>query len=83
MTSRFGRIGLGAWRGGGGCCSASHDGATPTLIEWAGGPPAMARLIDAFYDRVDKAYAIVQTGEMQAWGNFLFKKGVIAEPLRP
>jgi L-fucose mutarotase len=37
----------------------------------------------AFYDRVDKAYAIVQTGEMQAWGNFLFKKGVIAEPLRP
>jgi L-fucose mutarotase len=37
----------------------------------------------AFYDRVRNAFAIVQTGELQAWGNFLFKKGVIAEPLRP
>ena len=26
---------------------------TPTLIDWAGGPAAMARLIDAFYDRVE------------------------------
>ena len=26
----------------------------------------------AFYDRVRNAYAIVQTGEMQAWANFLF-----------
>jgi L-fucose mutarotase len=37
----------------------------------------------AFYDRVRNAFAIVQTGEMQAWANFLFKKGVIAEALRP
>jgi len=37
----------------------------------------------AFYDRVRNAYAIVQTGEMQAWANFLFKKGVIADELRP
>lgn len=37
----------------------------------------------AFYDRVRRAFAIVQTGELQAWGNFLFKKGVIAEALRP
>ena len=37
----------------------------------------------AFYERVSRAYAIVQTGEMQAWANFLFKKGVIAEALRP
>ncbi len=36
----------------------------------------------AFYERVRGAYAIVQTGELQAWGNFLFKKGVIAEELR-
>ena len=35
-----------------------------------------------FYDRVTGAYAIVQTGELQAWSNFLFKKGVIAEELR-
>jgi L-fucose mutarotase len=37
----------------------------------------------AFYERVRHAFAVVQTGELQAWGNFLFKKGVIAEPLRP
>jgi hemoglobin len=30
------------------------DDAIPTLVEWAGGPPAMARLIDAFYDRVER-----------------------------
>jgi L-fucose mutarotase len=37
----------------------------------------------AFYDRVGRAYAIVQTGELQAWANFVLKKGVIAEELRP
>ena len=37
----------------------------------------------AFYERVSRAYAIVQTGELQAWANFLFKKGLIAEALRP
>jgi len=37
----------------------------------------------AFYERVRRAYAIVQTGELQAWANFVFKKGVIAEALRP
>jgi hemoglobin len=26
---------------------------TPSLYEWAGGSPAFARLIDAFYDRVE------------------------------
>ena len=36
----------------------------------------------AFYDRVKGAYAIVQTGEMQAYANFIFKKGVIADALR-
>jgi len=36
----------------------------------------------AFYDRVGRAYAIVQTGELQAWANFALKKGVIAEELR-
>ena len=36
----------------------------------------------AFYDRVKGAYAIVQTGEMQAYANFIFKKGVIADVLR-
>jgi L-fucose mutarotase len=37
----------------------------------------------AFYERVRGAYAVVQTGEMQAWANFIFKKGVIAQALRP
>jgi L-fucose mutarotase len=36
----------------------------------------------AFYDRVRGAYAIVQTGELQAYANFIFKKGVIADALR-
>jgi L-fucose mutarotase len=36
----------------------------------------------AFYDRARRAYAIVQTGEMQAWANFIFTKGVIADELR-
>ena len=37
----------------------------------------------AFYERVRNGFAIVQTGERQAYANFLFKKGVIADPLRP
>lgn len=37
----------------------------------------------AFYDRVRGAQAIVLTGELQPYGNFLFKKGVIGEVLEP
>ena len=37
----------------------------------------------AFYDRVRHAHAIVVTGELQPWGNFLFKKGVLGEALVP
>ena len=33
----------------------------------------------AFCERAARAYAIVQTGEMQAWANLVFKKGVIAD----
>jgi hemoglobin len=29
------------------------DDDTPTLFEWAGGEPAIRRLLDAFYDRVE------------------------------
>ncbi|MCE3604143.1 RbsD or FucU transport [Massilia sp. P8910] len=32
----------------------------------------------AFYELVKRAYAIVQTGEMQPYANFLFSKGVLA-----
>ena len=31
----------------------------------------------AFYDRVNKGYAIVQTGERRLYGNILLKKGII------
>lgn len=34
-----------------------------------------------FYDRVRAAYAIVHTGELQPYANFIFKKGVLSEPL--
>ncbi|WP_018151899.1 RbsD/FucU family protein [Leeia oryzae] len=30
-----------------------------------------------FYDRVENAYAFVQTGERRTYANFIFKKGVI------
>jgi L-fucose mutarotase len=35
----------------------------------------------AFYERVRGAFAIVVTGELQPYANFIFKKGVIGEPL--
>ena len=35
----------------------------------------------AFYDRVQQAFAIVVTGELQPYGNFLLKKGVLSEVL--
>lgn len=35
----------------------------------------------SFYARVQRAHAIVQTGELQPYANFLFKKGVIGEAL--
>ena len=35
----------------------------------------------AFYDRVRGAFAIVHTGELQPYANFVLKKGVIGEAL--
>lgn len=37
----------------------------------------------AFYERARTAYAIVLTGELQPFGNFILRKGVIGENLRP
>ncbi len=45
-----------------GHCRAVHDyivqtfamSEPPTLYQWAGGRPAIARLIDCFYDRVER-----------------------------
>lgn len=36
-----------------------------------------------FYERVRNACAIVVTGELQPFGNFILRKGVIGETLRP
>ena len=53
---------------------------TPALL-----PHQTAEAVErfAFYDRVRAAYAIVVTGELQPFGNFLLRKGVIGENLRP
>lgn len=37
----------------------------------------------AFYDRARAAYAVILTGEKQPFGNFILRKGVIGENLRP
>ncbi len=37
----------------------------------------------AFYERARAAYAIVLTGELQPFGNFILRKGVLGENLRP
>jgi L-fucose mutarotase len=37
----------------------------------------------AFYERARQAYAYVLTGEQQPFGNFILRKGVIGENLRP
>ena len=37
----------------------------------------------AFYERVQRVCAIVVTGELQPFGNFILRKGVIGETLRP
>jgi L-fucose mutarotase len=50
------------------------------LCEHAGGAvPARCEAVErhAFYERVKQAYAIVQTGELQPYANFLFRKGVL------
>jgi len=51
--------------------------------EWAQAQDCDAVERFAFYDLVRQAYAIVLTSDLQPYGNFLFKKGVIGEPLRP
>ncbi len=37
----------------------------------------------AFYERTRQAFAIVVTGEAQPFGNFILRKGVIGDNLRP
>lgn len=53
---------------------------TPELL-----PGQSAEAVERFifYDRARAAYAIVITGERQPFGNFILRKGVIGENLRP
>ena len=53
---------------------------TPQML-----PGQSAQAIErfAFYERTASAFAIVLTGELQPYGNFLLRKGVIGETLRP
>jgi L-fucose mutarotase len=53
---------------------------TPELMS---GQSAEAVERFVFYDRARAAYAIVLTGERQPFGNFILRKGVIGENLRP
>jgi L-fucose mutarotase len=50
---------------------------------WA--TPAQCEPVErfAFYERVRQAHAIVQTGELQPFANFILKKGVIGRTLEP
>ena len=54
-------------------------------LEREGTPPSRCEALEryAFYERVRRAYAIVLTGELQPWANFILRKGVIGENLRP
>lgn len=55
------------------------------VLASAGLPPERVEPVEryAFYDRVRTAYAIVVTGEQQPFGNFILRKGVVGEALRP
>ena len=54
------------------------------LLASAGLPPERVEAVErfAFYERVKKSYAIVVTGELEPWGNFILRKGVLGHPLR-
>ncbi len=64
--------------------SALQRGVIGRLEErgWARGDQCQAVERFAFYERVKSAYAIVHTGELQPFANFIFKKGVLGEALR-
>ena len=67
-----------------GYCSALQREVMGALDAAGHAAPAQCQPMErfAFYDRVQQAFAIVLTGELQPYANFIFKKGVIAEALR-
>lgn len=63
--------------------SAQQRGVLDMVQREGHAAPAQAQAIErfAFYERARTAHAIVLTGERQPYGNFIFAKGVIGEPL--
>jgi len=68
-----------------GYLSAQQRGVVAMLAAGGHAQPGQCAPIErfAFYERVRRAFAIVLTGDLQPYGNFLFAKGVLAEPLVP
>jgi L-fucose mutarotase len=56
-----------------------------TILETKMAPGQSAEGVEryAFYELARQAYAYVLTGELQPFGNFILRKGVIGENLRP
>lgn len=50
-----------------------------SIIKEVADAPADIQMVErfAFYDRAEKAYAVVQTGERRLYGNIILTKGVI------
>lgn len=59
--------------------SPLQQGMLKLCAEAGDAAPAQCRPVERydFYDEVRAAYAIVQTGEMTTYANFIFRKGVI------
>ncbi|HSI58005.1 MAG TPA: RbsD/FucU domain-containing protein [Ideonella sp.] len=68
-----------------GYCSALQRAVMAMLADTGHASAAQCEAVErfSFYDRVRRVHAIVLTGELQPYGNFLFKKGVIGENLVP
>lgn len=66
-----------------GYCSALQRMVIEAMAARGDAQPGQCQPVErfAFYERVRGAYAIVQTGELQPFANFLFKKGVISDAL--
>ena len=65
------------------CSALQREVLTDIAPQLLPGQSAQALERFAFYERARTAFAFVLTGEMQPFGNFLLRKGVIGENLRP
>lgn len=65
--------------------SALQRDVVQRLVQAGHARPAQCAAVErfAFYDRTRRAHAIVLTGELQPFANFVFTKGVLGEALVP